>query len=134
MEYFSPKVKKGIESKSKTISRRGFVLALAKIGFFGIITSRLAYLQLFKSKEYKQLSDRNRFREIKEVPERGTIYDFKNKIIASNNQVYLLSIFPNEIKNLNEFARKTGLDQGNLTKVAQGKLKQHKGYKVSYKY
>jgi len=103
MEYFSPKVKKGIESKSKTISRRGFVLALAKIGFFSIITSRLAYLQLFKSKEYKQLSDRNRFREIKEVPERGIIYDFKNKIIASNNQVYLLSIFPNEIKNLNEF-------------------------------
>lgn len=103
MEYFSPKVKKGIESKSKTISRRGFVLGLAKVTFFGIITSRLAYLQLFRSKEFQQLSDRNRFREIKEVPERGTIYDFKNKIIASNNQVYLLSIFPSEIKNLNEF-------------------------------
>ena len=103
MEYFSPKVKKGIESKSKTISRRGFVLGLAKVAFFGIITSRLAYLQLFKSKEFKRLSDRNRFREIKEVPERGAIYDFKNRIIASNNQVYLLSIFPSEIKNLNEF-------------------------------
>jgi len=38
------------------------------------------------------------------------------------------------ISNLNEFARKNNLDQGNLTKVAQGKLKQHKGYKVSYKY
>ena len=103
MEYFSPKIKKGIESKSKTISRRGFVLAVAKVAFFGIITSRLAYLQLFKSKEFKQLSDRNRYREIKEVPERGIIYDFKNRIIASNNQVYLLSIFPSEIKNLNEF-------------------------------
>ena len=103
MEYFSPTVKKGIESKSKTISRRGFVLGLAKVAFFGIITSRLAYLQLFKSNEFKQLSDRNRYREIKEVPERGVIYDFKNRIIASNNQVYLLSIFPSEIKNLNEF-------------------------------
>ena len=38
------------------------------------------------------------------------------------------------ISNLNEFARKNNLDQGNLTKVAQGKLNQHKGYKVSYKY
>ena len=103
MEYFSPRVKKGIESKSKTISRRGFILGLAKVAFFGIITSRLAYLQLFKSKEFKQLSDRNRYREIKEVPERGIIYDFKNRVIASNNQVYLLSIFPSEIKNLNEF-------------------------------
>ena len=81
MEYFNPKVKKGIESKSKTISRRGFVLGIAKVAFFGIITSRLAYLQLFKFKEFKQLSDRNRYREIKEVPERGVIYDFKNRII-----------------------------------------------------
>ena len=99
MEYFSPKVRKGIESKSKTISRSGFVLSIAKVSFFGIIFSRLVYLQLFKSKDFKQLSDRNRYREIKEVPERVTIYDFKQRVIASNNQVYQLSIFPKEIKN-----------------------------------
>ena len=98
MEYFSPKVRKGIESKSKTISRRGFVLSIAKVSFFGVIFSRLVYLQLFKSKDFKQLSDRNRYREIKEVPERGAIYDFKQRVIASNNQVYQLSIFPKEIK------------------------------------
>ena len=39
-----------------------------------------------------------------------------------------------EITNLNEFARQNELDQGNLTKVAQGKIRQHKGYKVRYKY
>ena len=50
MEYFSPQIKKGIESKSKTISRRGFVLSVAKFSFFGLIISRLAYLQIFKSK------------------------------------------------------------------------------------
>ena len=60
MEYFSPKVKRGIESKSKTISRRGFVLSLAKLTFFGIVTARLAYLQIFESKKFKQLSDKNR--------------------------------------------------------------------------
>ena len=94
MEYFSPKVKRGIESKSKTISRRGFVLSLAKFTFFGIVTARLAYLQIFESKKFKQLSDKNRYRELKQVPERGTIFDFKDRIIASNNQVYQLSIFP----------------------------------------
>ncbi len=103
MEYFSPKIKKGIESKSKIISRRGFMLSLGKLAFFTVIASRLAYLQIYKSKEFKQLSDRNRYREIKEIPERGIIYDFKNRIIASNNQVYQISIFPKEIKNLNEF-------------------------------
>jgi len=37
------------------------------------------------------------------------------------------------IKNLRQFALKKGLDQGNLTKVAQRKLVSHKGYKVQYK-
>jgi hypothetical protein len=37
------------------------------------------------------------------------------------------------IKNLRKFARQYGLDQGNLTRVAQGKLKQHKGYTVFYR-
>ena len=103
MEYFQPKIKKGVESKSKTISRRGFVLTVAKLGFFGILASRLAYLQLFKSQEYKYLSDKNRYREIKEISERGKIYDFNNNVLAQNNQIYQLSIYPNEIKNLNEF-------------------------------
>jgi len=38
-----------------------------------------------------------------------------------------------EIKNLLDFARKHKLDQGNLVKVAQHKLKSHKGYVVTYK-
>lgn len=37
-----------------------------------------------------------------------------------------------EVVNLSKFAKDHGLDQGNLVKVAQGKLKQSKGYVVSY--
>ena len=37
------------------------------------------------------------------------------------------------IKNLLDFARKNNLDQGNLVKVAQHKLKTHKGFKAAYK-
>ena len=37
------------------------------------------------------------------------------------------------IRNLRKFAISKQLDQGNLTKVAQGKLMSHKGYKVQYK-
>ena len=103
MEYFSPKVRKGIESKSKTITRRAFFLSSIKLGFFGIIFSRLFYLQVIKKKDYQLLSDRNRYRELKEVPQRGNIVDFRGKVLASNNQVYQLEIFPREIKNLDEF-------------------------------
>ena len=38
-----------------------------------------------------------------------------------------------EVKNLRKWAIEKGLDQGNLTKVAQGKLRRHKGYKIQYK-
>ena len=50
----------------------------------------------------------------------------KEYIIEYNNKTI-------EIKNLQKFARQNNLDQGNLTKVAQGKIRQHKGYKVRYK-
>jgi len=63
--------------------------------------------------------------------------EYQKKTVAEKLSKYHIITNPQghtfEIKNLNEFARKTGLDQGNLTKVAQGKLKQHKGYIVRYK-
>lgn len=36
------------------------------------------------------------------------------------------------IKNLTEFCRNNNLDSGAMIKVAQGKSKQHKGYKCYY--
>ena len=60
----------------------------------------------------------------------------KNKISKSMSKLSYLITTPNNKKiitnNLRQFAKKNGLDQGNLTKVAQGKLKQHKKYTVSY--
>ncbi len=108
MEYFTPKSQRGLESKKQTISRRAFVLSVAKYGFFGLLISRLTYLQIFKSKDFKFQSDRNRFREIKEIPERGIVYDINNNILASNLQVYKILVYTNEIKNLDEFLFQIG--------------------------
>jgi len=64
--------------------------------------------------------------------------DYQKKRVAEILSKEFIITSPNgkqiTIKNLREWATKNRLDQGNLTKVAQGKLKQHKGYKVSYKY
>jgi hypothetical protein len=60
----------------------------------------------------------------------------RKKVAEKLSECYIITDPTNntfEIKNLNEFSRNNGLDQGNLTKVAQGKLRQHKGYKVRYK-
>ena len=42
------------------INRRSALLTIGKVGIFGILASRLAYLQIFESDNYQSLSDKNR--------------------------------------------------------------------------
>ena len=88
------------ESKSKLIGRRMFIISAAKaVVVFGIL-GRLVSLQINESKKYKTLSDKNRFREWKFSPPRGTINDYYGKQIASNKQVYQLHIIPENSENI----------------------------------
>jgi len=59
----------------------------------------------------------------------------KDKVAKALSKEYIIEYKDktHQVQNLRDFARQNNLDQGNLTKVAQGKLKQHKGYKVRYK-
>ena len=83
-----------IVSKTKTISRRMFLLssikAIVLIGIFG----RLASLQINNSTKYRSLADKNRYRETKIAPPRGIIEDYFGNEIASNNKIYQLHIVP----------------------------------------
>ena len=90
-----------IISKTKTISRRMFLLnsikAVVLIGIFG----RLAALQINDSTKYRSLSDKNRFRETKIAPPRGIIQDYFGNEIASNNKIYQLHIVPDSTPDIN---------------------------------
>ena len=83
-----------IISKTKTISRRMFLLnsikAVVLIGIFG----RLASLQINEGSKYRSLADKNRFRETKIAPPRGIIQDYFGNEIASNTKIYQLHIIP----------------------------------------
>jgi len=83
-----------IVSKTKTISRRMFLLssfkAVVLIGIFG----RLASLQINDSLKYQSLADKNRFRESKIAPPRGIIEDYFGAPLASNTKIYQLHIIP----------------------------------------
>ena len=89
-----------IVSKTKTISRRMFLLssfkAVVLIGIFG----RLASLQINNSSKYRSLADKNRFRETKVAPPRGIIQDYFGKEIASNNKIYQLHVVPDGTPNI----------------------------------
>ena len=88
------------QNKSKLISRRMFILTSIKIGVFVSIIARLFYLQISENIKYRSLSDKNRFREWKMVPERGIIEDYYGNKIADNIQTFQLHMIPEDVPNL----------------------------------
>ena len=84
----------------KLLSRRTFLLGLGKGVLFSSIFFRLMYLQLFKSDQYKILSDKNRisFRLIPSL--RGNILDRNEKILAMNRNSH--NVLIEGTKNISE--------------------------------
>ncbi len=90
------------QNKSKIISRRMFILSMVKIAAFIALISRLFYLQISENLKYRSLSDKNRFREWKIVPQRGIIEDFFGNKIANNTQLFQLHMLPEDVPNIGE--------------------------------
>ena len=90
------------QNKSKVISRRMFILSVLKVGVFVGIISRLFYLQISENIKYRSLSDKNRFREWKMVPQRGIIEDYFGKKIADNTQTFQLHMIPEDVPKMED--------------------------------
>ena len=91
-----------IASKTRTISRRMFLVNCFKaVVLFGIV-GRLTALQVTESRKYKSLSDKNRFRETKIAAPRGIIHAYIGKEIASNQKIYQLHVVPEDTPNIDE--------------------------------
>ena len=87
--------------KEDIINRRMFIIGAAKIIIFVGIIGRLFSLQINDNKKYLTLSDKNRIREWKLPPIRGSIVDYFGNVIAGNLKVYQLHIVPEQVENLN---------------------------------
>ena len=72
----------------KLLSRRTFLLGLGKGVLFSTIFFRLAYLQLFKSDQYKVLAEKNRISLRLIPPLRGNILDRYDNVLALNKNSY----------------------------------------------
>jgi len=88
------------QNKSKLITRRMFILSSLKITVFVVIITRLFYLQISENIKWKSLSDKNRLREWKTVPQRGVIEDYFGIKIAKNTQVFQLHMIPEDVPNM----------------------------------
>ena len=114
--------------KSKVISRRIFIVSIAKVIVFTGIIGRLFSLQVNENKKYLRLSDKNRLREWKLPPVRGEFFDYFGNIVAGNMEVYRLHVIPEQVENFNNLMvrLKTILDLSDkeYSKIVNKKNKQ----------
>jgi len=87
--------------KADIINRRMFIIGAAKVLILVGIIGRLFSLQINENKKYLTLSDKNRIREWKLPPTRGSIVDYFGNTIAGNLKVYQLHIIPEQVENFN---------------------------------
>ena len=84
------------------LTRRTAVISAGGIGVFGVLASRLYYLQVIRAQDYRSLSENNRFNYKITLPSRGVIRDRFGEEIAINKQNYRVLIVPEQVKNIDE--------------------------------
>ena len=89
-------------TKEKIFDRRYFFIFLSKIVASSIIVFRLFFLQVFRSKTYKKLSERNQYRSAFIMPERGKILDRQNELLAYNDLCYKAMLDKSFIPKMNQ--------------------------------
>lgn len=82
-----------IKNKKRII----FCLVCIQIAFVFLII-RVFYIQIFKAYDYQKMAYNQQTRDRLIAPKRGEIFDRNNKIIATNESVYSISVINAQIK------------------------------------
>ncbi len=87
------------------LARFRFRILVASIGVFvcfGLLLTRLVYLQLIRHEELLSQAENNRTAIVPIVPNRGLIVDRNGVVLASNYSAYTLEITPSKVTGLDE--------------------------------
>ncbi|HQY31230.1 MAG TPA: hypothetical protein PK691_08090, partial [Thermomicrobiales bacterium] len=84
------------------ISRRAVMLKTAVFGGFGILTARMAYMQIGKGTSYQEAAENNIVAWTALKPPRGLIYDRQGRVLASNRKSWSVSIIPADVLDLED--------------------------------
>lgn len=82
--------------------RRVVVIALAVLFAFGLLISRLVFLQVVRHDDLAEQAESNRTAVVPVVPNRGLILDRNGIVLASNYSAYTLEITPSKVGDLEE--------------------------------
>lgn len=82
--------------------RRLMIAGILVVGLFGVLLARYYSLQVTHHQNYVTQSERNRVHVQPVPPTRGLIYDRNGELLAGNRAIYILSVIPERIGNLDQ--------------------------------
>ncbi|MGB4116869.1 MAG: penicillin-binding protein 2 [Polaromonas sp.] len=91
-----------VEADLSRFRARVFVAILVVLFCFGLLASRLVYLQVYRHADLDEQAESNRTAVVPIVPNRGLILDRNGVVLATNYSAYTLEITPSKAGNLDE--------------------------------
>lgn len=91
---------KNHQKEIQLVAKRAMQALVLICIMIGLLTLRLAYLQLYKNDMYSTLSTKNWLDLIPIEPTRGLIYDRNGVLLAENIPVFSLDVIPIKVSNL----------------------------------
>ena len=91
-----------IEEQMLSFSRRALLIGGLQIGALGLIVKHLYDIQVSDSQKYLSLSDSNRFNFSLIPSSRGSIFDRKGRILATNTGSFDIEIVPEWSQDIHE--------------------------------
>lgn len=85
-----------------------YLYAFVFLGF-GLLVSRLVYLQVLKGEQMRQYSEENRIKRVKVTAPRGMIFDRNHRLLTDNRPDFDLEIIPQYLKESKQEARVIGM-------------------------
>ena len=93
---------RNVERELDRFRLRSVAAAFFVLIAFGLLSSRLVYLQVYRHDELSTRAEANRIAVLPVVPNRGRILDRNGVVLASNYTAYTLEITPSKVENLEE--------------------------------
>ena len=91
---------RNVESDLALFRTRVLVIGLAVLVAFGLIATRLIWLQVVRHDELLAQAESNRTAILPVVPNRGQIIDRSGRVLATNYSAYTLEITPSKVQDL----------------------------------
>src|SRR5213595_1290318 len=91
---------KNIEQELSRFRTRLVAAAAFVLFAFGLLATRLVYLQVVKHAELSTQAENNRIAVVPIVPNRGLIVDRNGVVLANNYSAYTLEIMPSKVEDL----------------------------------